>query len=225
MILLLLTILPCKSQTLDPKKQDFPFYNPSLSIDERVADLMSRLTLEEKANQMLHNTDAVERLGIVPYNYWNEALHGVGRSGNATVFPQAIGLGATFDTDLAYRVSSVISDEARAMHNVAKAKGYNLQYGGLTFWTPNINIFRDPRWGRGQETYGEDPFLTAAIGSAFVKGLQGDNPNYLKTAAAPNILQCTVGRNWCDTSLMQKPVKRIYGKLICLHLKPWLTLK
>lgn len=182
-ILLLLTILPCKSQTPDKKQQDFPFYNPSLSIDERVADLISRLTLEEKANQMLHNTDAVERLGIVPYNYWNEALHGVGRSGSATVFPQAIGLGATFDADLAFRVSSVISDEARAMHNVAKAKGYNLQYGGLTFWTPNINIFRDPRWGRGQETYGEDPFLTAAIGSAFVKGLQGDNPNYLKTAA------------------------------------------
>ena len=182
-ILLLLTILPCKSQTLDKKQQDFPFYNPSLSIDERIADLISRLTLKEKANQMLHNTDAVERLGIVPYNYWNEALHGVGRSGSATIFPQAIGLGATFDTDLAYRVSSVISDEARAMHNVAKAKGYNLQYGGLTFWTPNINIFRDPRWGRGQETYGEDPFLTAAIGTAFVKGMQGDNPNYLKTAA------------------------------------------
>ena len=182
-ILLLLAILPCKSQTLDKKQQDFPFYNPSLSIDQRVADLISRLTLEEKANQMLHNTDAIERLGIVPYNYWNEALHGVGRSGNATVFPQAIGLGATFDTDLALRVSSVISDEARAMHNVAKAKGYNLQYGGLTFWTPNINIFRDPRWGRGQETYGEDPFLTASIGTAFVKGLQGDNPNYLKTAA------------------------------------------
>ena len=182
-ILLLLTILPCKSQTLDKKQQDFPFYNPSLSIDERIADLISRLTLKEKANQMLHNTDAVERLGILPYNYWNEALHGVGRSGSATIFPQAIGLGATFDTDLAYRVSSVISDEARAMHNVAKAKGYNLQYGGLTFWTPNINIFRDPRWGRGQETYGEDLFLTAAIGTAFVKGLQGDNPNYLKTAA------------------------------------------
>lgn len=182
-ILLLLSILPCKSQTLDKKQQDFPFYNPSLSIEQRVTDLISRLTLEEKANQMLHNTDAIERLGILPYNYWNEALHGVGRSGNATVFPQAIGLGATFDTDLAYRVSSVISDEARAMHNVAKAKGYNLQYGGLTFWTPNINIFRDPRWGRGQETYGEDPFLTAAIGTAFVKGLQGDNPNYLKTAA------------------------------------------
>ena len=182
-ILLLLAILPCKSQTLDKKQQDFPFYNPSLSIDERIADLISRLTLKEKANQMLHNTDAVERLGILPYNYWNEALHGVGRSGSATIFPQAIGLGATFDTDLAYRVSSVISDEARAMHNVAKAKGYNLQYGGLTFWTPNINIFRDPRWGRGQETYGEDLFLTAAIGTAFVKGLQGDNPNYLKTAA------------------------------------------
>ncbi len=177
------TILLCKSQTLDKNKQIFPFYNTSLSMDERIQDLISRLTLEEKANQMLHNTDAIERLGILPYNYWNEALHGVGRSGNATVFPQAIGLGATFDTDLAFRVSSVISDEARAMYNVAKAKGYNLQYGGLTFWTPNINIFRDPRWGRGQETYGEDPFLTASIGVAFVKGLQGDNPNYLKTAA------------------------------------------
>ena len=182
-ILLLLAILPCKRKKKKKKNQALPFYNTSLSIDERIADLISRLTLKEKANQMLHNTDAVERLGIVPYNYWNEALHGVGRSGSATIFPQAIGLGATFDTDLAYRVSSVISDEARAMHNVAKAKGYNLQYGGLTFWTPNINIFRDPRWGRGQETYGEDPFLTAAIGTAFVKGLQGDNPNYLKTAA------------------------------------------
>lgn len=182
-ILLLFVILPCESQTLEKKQPDFPFYNPALSINQRVADLISRLTLEEKANQMLHNTDAIERLGIVPYNYWNEALHGVGRSGTATVFPQAIGLGATFDADLAFRVSSVISDEARAMHNVAKAKGYNLQYGGLTFWTPNINIFRDPRWGRGQETYGEDPFLTASVGTAFVKGLQGDNPNYLKTAA------------------------------------------
>ena len=152
-------------------------------MDERIQDLISRLTLEEKANQMLHNTAAIERLGILPYDYWNEALHGVGRSGTATVFPQAIGLGATFDADLAFRVSSAISDEARAMYNAAKAKGYNLQYGGLTFWTPNINIFRDPRWGRGQETYGEDPFLTSTIGTAFVKGLQGDNPNYLKTAA------------------------------------------
>ncbi|WP_291103789.1 MULTISPECIES: glycoside hydrolase family 3 N-terminal domain-containing protein [unclassified Flavobacterium] len=182
-LLLLLVIIPCKGQTIDKKHGSLPFYNPALSIDIRIQDLISRLTLEEKADQMMHNTSAIERLGIPPYSYWNEALHGVGRSGVATVFPQAIGLGATFDGDLAYRVSSAISDEARAMHNAAKAKGYNKQYGGLTFWTPNINIFRDPRWGRGQETYGEDPFLTATIGTAFVKGLQGDNPKYLKTAA------------------------------------------
>ncbi|WP_083702051.1 glycoside hydrolase family 3 C-terminal domain-containing protein [Mangrovimonas sp. DI 80] len=162
---------------------DYPFYNPSLSLEERVQDLISRLTLEEKADQMMHNTNAIERLGIPPYSWWNEALHGVGRSGVATVFPQAIGLGATFDEELALRVSSAISDEARAMHNAAKAKGYYKRYSGLTFWTPNINIFRDPRWGRGQETYGEDPYLTSRLGTAFVKGLQGDNPNYLKTAA------------------------------------------
>lgn len=165
------------------KEKDFPFYNMSLSMEERVNDLISHLTLEEKADQMMHNTSAVERLGIHPYSYWNEALHGVARSGVATVFPQAIGLGATFDSDLAFRVSSAISDEARAMHNAAKAKGYHKQYGGLTFWTPNINIFRDPRWGRGQETYGEDPFLMSLMGKAFVNGLQGDDENYLKTAA------------------------------------------
>lgn len=159
------------------------FYDTTLSVDERVKDLISHLTLEEKANQMMHNTNAIERLGIPPYSYWNEALHGVARGGVATVFPQGIGLGATFDSDLALRVSSAISDEARAMHNAAKAKGYHKQYGGLTFWTPNINIFRDPRWGRGQETYGEDPFLTSMIGVSFVNGLQGDNPKYLKTAA------------------------------------------
>ena len=162
---------------------DFPFYDTSLPIDERIKDLISRLTLEEKADQMMHNTTAIEHLGIHPYSYWNEALHGVARSGVATVFPQAIGLGATFDSDLAFRVSSAISDEARAMHNAAKAKGYYKQYGGLTFWTPNINIFRDPRWGRGQETYGEDPFLMSIMGKAFVNGLQGNDDKYLKTAA------------------------------------------
>lgn len=169
-------------KTLD-STLNFPFYDASLPTDERVHDLISRLTLEEKANQMMHNTDAIERLGIPPYSWWNEALHGVARSGVATIFPQAIGLGATFDNDLAFRVSSAISDEARAMHNAAKAKGYHKQYGGLTFWTPNINIFRDPRWGRGQETYGEDPFLMSLMGKAFVNGLQGNNEKYLKTAA------------------------------------------
>src|SRR5690606_29681039 len=176
---------PNGSATLPEQKpqHDFPFYDTSLSLDERVADLISRLSLEEKADQMMHNSSAIERLGVPPYGWWNEALHGVGRSGTATVFPQAIGLGATFDADLAFKVSSAISDEARAMHNAAKEKGYHLRYSGLTFWTPNINIFRDPRWGRGQETYGEDPYLTSLLGVSFVKGLQGDDPRYLKTAA------------------------------------------
>ena len=159
------------------------YLNPEVDLESRVDDLISRLTLEEKIDQMLMNTTGIPRLDIPPYDYWNEALHGVGRSGKATVFPQAIGLAATFDDDLIYRVSSTISDEARAMYAAAqKAENYK-RYAGLTFWTPNINIFRDPRWGRGQETYGEDPFLTALLGVAFVKGLQGDHPNYLKTAA------------------------------------------
>jgi beta-glucosidase len=141
------------------------------------------MTLEEKVSQMLYNSPAIERLDVPEYNWWNECLHGVARAGRATVFPQAIGLAATFDDDLIYRVSTAISDEARAMNNAAVRQGRRLQYGGLTFWTPNINIFRDPRWGRGQETYGEDPYLTSVIGTAFVRGLQGKNPRYLKAAA------------------------------------------
>ncbi|WP_338357402.1 glycoside hydrolase family 3 C-terminal domain-containing protein [Yeosuana marina] len=160
-----------------------PFQDSNLSNDQRIADLISRLTLEEKIEQMMNSTPAIERLNILPYDYWNEALHGVGRSCAATVFPQAIALGATFDADLAFRVSSAISDEARAIYNATSEKGYYNRYNGLTFWTPNINIFRDPRWGRGQETYGEDPYLTSILGVSFVKGLQGDNPDYLKTAA------------------------------------------
>lgn len=160
-----------------------PFQNIELSQDQRIQDLISRLTIEEKIDQMMNATNGVERLHIPPYDYWNEALHGVGRSSVATVFPQAIGLGATFDADLAFRVSNAISDEARALHNAAIKKGYYKRYSGLTFWTPNVNIFRDPRWGRGQETYGEDPYLTSILGTSFVKGLQGDHPEYLKTAA------------------------------------------
>ena len=148
-----------------------------------MSDLVSRLTLEEKASLMVYNSPAIERLGIPEYNWWNECLHGVGRAGKATVFPQAIGLAATFDEGLIFDVASAISDEARAKHHTAVRKGNRAQYSGLSFWTPNINIFRDPRWGRGQETYGEDPFLTSRIGIAFVKGLQGDDPDYLKTSA------------------------------------------
>lgn len=170
--------------TAQESLENYDFNNESLSIDERVNDLINRLTLEEKAMQMMHDSPAIERLGIPEYNWWNEALHGIGRSGVATVFPQAIGMGATFDEDLIFEVASAISDEARGTHNTAVENGYRRQYSGLTFWTPNINIFRDPRWGRGQETYGEDPFLTSKLGVAFVKGLQGDDDKYLKTAAA-----------------------------------------
>ncbi len=152
-------------------------------LEARIDDLISKLTLEEKVQQMMHRSPAIPRLNIPAYNWWNEGLHGVARSGVATVFPQAIGLGATFDEDLVFRIGTAISDEARATYNASTSKGYHLQYSGLTFWTPNINIFRDPRWGRGQETYGEDPFLTSRLGTALVRGLQGDNPRYLKVAA------------------------------------------
>ncbi len=161
-----------------------PIYlDASQPIAARVDDLVSRMTLEEKVSQMVHEAKEIERLGIPEYNWWNECLHGVARAGLATVFPQAIGLAATFDIDLLFRVATAISDEARAKHHTAAAEGNRGQYKGLTFWTPNVNIFRDPRWGRGQETYGEDPFLTAQLGVAMVKGLQGDDPKYLKTAA------------------------------------------
>jgi beta-glucosidase len=161
----------------------FPFRNPALPLSQRIDDLISRLTLSEKVGQMLHEAPGIERWGLAPYSWWNEALHGVARAGSATIFPQAIGLAATFDRELAERVATAISDEARAKYEVFAAKGTAGRYVGLTFWTPNINIFRDPRWGRGQETYGEDPYLTGELGARFVRGLQGTDPHYLKTAA------------------------------------------
>ena len=153
------------------------------SREERIHELISKMSLEEKASQLSYESPAISRLGIPAYNWWNECLHGVARAGTATVFPQAIALAATFDDEFVFQVATAISDEARAKYNEAIAHGVRTQYRGLTFWTPNINIFRDPRWGRGQETYGEDPFLTSRMGVAFVKGLQGDNPDYLKIAA------------------------------------------
>ena len=153
------------------------------SFEERAADLVSRMTLEEKAAQMQNGAPAIERLGVPAYDWWNEALHGVARAGGATVFPQAIGLAATFDVPLMDQVSRAISDEARAKHHEALRRGEHGRYQGLTFWSPNINIFRDPRWGRGQETYGEDPFLAARMGVSFVRGLQGDDPKYRKLDA------------------------------------------
>jgi len=159
------------------------YLDPSRSLDARVHDLIARMTPEEKVYQMMNNTPAIPRLHIPEYNWWNEALHGVARSGIATVFPQPIGMAATFDDSLLHVVAGAISDEARAMYNAALQKDYHAQFGGLSFWTPNINIFRDPRWGRGQETYGEDPYLTSRMGVALVRGLQGDDPTYLKVAA------------------------------------------
>jgi beta-glucosidase len=159
------------------------FMDPDAPLEARVADIVSKLTLEEKALQMLMNAPAVERLGIPQYDWWNECLHGVGRAGLATVFPQSIGLAAMWDKKLTRSIADVISTEARAKHHQALREDNRQRYFGLTFWTPNINIFRDPRWGRGQETYGEDPYLTARLGVAFVKGLQGDDPKYFKTTA------------------------------------------
>ena len=161
------------------------YRNLSLPVEKRVDDLVSRMTLEEKVSQMMNAAPPIERLDIPAYEWWNEALHGVARAGYATVFPQAIGMAATWDTDLMHQVADVISTEARAKHHEFIRHNQHARYEGLTFWSPNINIFRDPRWGRGQETYGEDPFLTSRLGVAFVKGLQGDDPRYFKVIATP----------------------------------------
>src|SRR5580704_581281 len=163
-------------------KQD-AYLNPAVPLAERVDDLVGRMTLDEKISQMQNEAPAIPRLHVAEYNWWNEGLHGVARSGYATVFPQAIGLAATWDTDLIYHVADTISTEARAKYNQAQREDNHSIFYGLTFWSPNINIDRDPRWGRGQETYGEDPFLTGQIGSAFVRGLQGADPRYLKVVA------------------------------------------
>jgi beta-glucosidase len=164
---------------------DYPFQNPSLVMDARVADLVARLTLEEKVAQMLNSAPAIDRLKIPAYDWWNEVLHGVARTQyRVTVYPQAIAMSATWDTSSLFHMADFSAMEGRAIYNDATSKGKNgVRYTGLTYWTPNINIFRDPRWGRGQETYGEDPFLTAMMGKAFVHGLQGDDPKYLKAAA------------------------------------------
>ncbi|SHE76542.1 beta-glucosidase [Mariniphaga anaerophila] len=162
---------------------NFDFLDYNLPLDERVDILVSQMTLQEKVDQMVYDSKEIPRLGIPAYNWWNESLHGVARAGYATVFPQSITIAASWDKDLMLCVSTAISDEARAKYNDFIRRGKRGIYQGLTFWSPNINIFRDPRWGRGHETYGEDPFLTGQMGLQFVKGLQGDNPNYLKTIA------------------------------------------
>ena len=178
-------------------QQKLPYQDASLSPEERAADLVQRLTLEEKVSLMQNNSSAVPRLGIKPYEWWNEALHGVARNGRATVFPQAIGMGAAFNDSLLYVVFTAVSDEARAKNHMARRDSSYQRYEGLTFWTPNINIFRDPRWGRGQETYGEDPYLTGQLGMAVVRGLQGpEDSQYGKAHACAKHYAVHSGPEW-----------------------------
>jgi len=164
-------------------ESDYPYLDTDLDFETRAEDLVSRMTLEEKVGQMTHYANAVDRLGVPQYNWWNECLHGVARAGKATVFPQAIGMAASFDRDMMFRMAEVTSTEARAKYHDFASREKRGMYQGLTFWSPNINIFRDPRWGRGHETYGEDPYLTGEMGVQFIRGIQGDHPRYLKAVA------------------------------------------
>jgi len=194
--------------------QPLVFRDASQPEAARVKDLLSRLTLEEKVSLLGYRSKSVDRLSIPAYNWWNEALHGVARAGEATIFPQAIGMAATFDDRLLKQSSGAISTEARAKYNLSTAAGRREQYMGLTFWSPNINIFRDPRWGRGQETYGEDPFLTATMGSAFIRGLQGDDPRYLKASACAKHFAVHSGpesnRHTFDAIVDEKDLRETY---------------
>jgi beta-glucosidase len=183
-IALTLLLLHADAQQ-QPDARSFKFMNTALPIDERVGDLIGRMTLEEKVSQMRDHAVAIPRLGVPKYDWWNEGLHGVAFAGYATNFPQVIGMAATWDTSLVHRMGETTSTEARAKYNQAMREDHHEMFFGLTFWAPNINIFRDPRWGRGQETYGEDPFLTGRMGVAFVTGLQGDDPKYLKLVSTP----------------------------------------
>ena len=177
-------IFLCFTITFLNSQNTEPWYDSSKSFDERIELLINSMNVNEKVTQLLNDSPEIKRLNISGYNWWNEALHGVARSGKATVFPQTIGMASSFDKDMMFRVGNAISDEARAINNhLVSRNGKYIQYMGLSFWSPNVNIFRDPRWGRGQETYGEDPLLSGTLGAQFIKGMQGDHPKYLKTAA------------------------------------------
>jgi beta-glucosidase len=190
------------------------YRNEALTPDARAADLVSRMTLEEKVSQMKDVAPAIDRLGVPAYNWWNEALHGVARSGLATVFPQAIGMAATWSEPLMLEVATVISDEGRAKYHEYIRHDSHGRYQGLTFWSPNINLFRDPRWGRGQETYGEDPFLTGRLGVQFIRGLQGTDPQYLKTVATVKHFAVhsgpESGRHEFDAAISERDLRESY---------------
>ncbi|MBQ0096015.1 MAG: glycoside hydrolase family 3 protein, partial [Bacteroidales bacterium] len=182
-VFLTFIILTMSAFSIIAQTGESQYNNKSLPAEVRAADLLKNLTLEEKASLLMFESKAVKRLDIKQYNWWNEALHGVARNGSATVFPQPIGMASSFDDALLLEVFTAVSDEARVKYSIAAREGDIDRYEGITFWTPNINIFRDPRWGRGMETYGEDPYLTAVLGSAVVHGLQGKGTDILKTHA------------------------------------------
>src|ERR1041385_5012624 len=184
-LVILLILVPCALMPSAAQTAGAVYLDPSQPINVRVDDLVGRMTLEEKASQLVNQARAIPRLQVPAYNWWSEALHGVARAGTATVFPEPVGLAATFDVPLIHDMAIVIGTEARAKYNQAVRAGRRGINEGLDFWSPNINIFRDPRWGRGQETYGEDPFLTGRMGVAFVTGLQGDDPKYFRVISTP----------------------------------------
>jgi len=194
--------------------QDRPWMDTGLPDEARIQSLLDAMTIEEKMSQLLATSPGIERLGILPYDWWNEALHGVARTGRATVFPQTIGMAATFDDELLYKIATAISDEARAKFNIAQSIGNYGRYAGLTFWSPNVNIFRDPRWGRGMETYGEDPYLQARMGTAFVRGMQGDDRRHMKVAACAKHYAVHSGpealRHEFDVSVSKKDMRETY---------------
>lgn len=185
-----------------------------IKMQQKAKFIISQMSVDEKISQMMNSTPGIERLGIKAYDWWNEALHGVARNGRATVFPQPIGLGASFDSDLVKRVADAIASEGRAKFNEAQSIGNYGIYAGLTYWSPNVNIFRDPRWGRGMETFGEDPYLSGIIGGAFVRGLQGEHPFYLKAAACAKHFAVHSGpekdRHWFDASPSRKDFFETY---------------
>src|SRR6201996_5415414 len=181
----LILFAPCARAQQKTDTSALPYTNPALPVDQRVDDLIGRMTLEEKVQQMRDHAPAIPRLNVPKYDWWNEGLHGVAFAGTATNFPQVIGMAATWDTKLVHRMGETISTEARAKYNDAMRRNDHEMFFGLTFWAPNINIFRDPRWGRGQETYGEDPFLTGRMGVAFVTGMQGTDPNSFRVVSTP----------------------------------------
>ena len=209
-VLLVSAVFAASSSAQEPA-----YLNTNLAPRDRAHDLVGRMTLDEKAAQLEDWATAIPRLGIPDYQTWNEALHGVARAGYATVFPQAIGMAATWDPRIVHSMGNVISSEARAKYNQAQREGNHRIFYGLTFWSPNINIFRDPRWGRGQETYGEDPFLTGRLGVAFVDGVQGNDLQHLRAVATSKHFAVHSGPERCGTASTSIPARAISKRPIC----------